>query len=175
MNRNRYECLTTRGPFYLLTQINWDWAWINNYMHTVFCWYNCSSIALTSMQFVKLLLKLRHGWVMSSQIFMWLLLNYPCSKFHVNLANLCYFSVRNRSVRTFSYPVLIAHLTRSHNAPVPYPTMHHSEQKCSHFCSEWCIVGYGTYAFWDLWIRSISYQISTLNIIYGALWLWFFF
>ena len=24
----------------------------------------------------------------------------------------------------------------SHNAPVPYPTMHRSEQKCAHFCSE---------------------------------------
>ena len=31
---------------------------------------------------------------------------------------------------------------KSHNAPVPYPTMHHSEQKCAHFCSEWGIVGY---------------------------------
>ena len=35
-------------------------------------------------------------------------------------------------------------------------------QQCSihnrnvvHFCSEWGIVGYGTGAFWDLWIRSI--------------------
>ena len=25
-----------------------------------------------------------------------------------------------------------------------YPTMHHSEQKCAHFCSERCIVRYGT-------------------------------
>ena len=32
--------------------------------------------------------------------------------------------------------------------------MLHSEQKCAHFCSEWSIVGYGTGAFWDLWIRS---------------------
>ena len=27
---------------------------------------------------------------------------------------------------------------------VPYPTIHRSEQKCAHFCSEWCIMGYGT-------------------------------
>ena len=33
--------------------------------------------------------------------------------------------------------------------------MHHSEQKCAHFCSEWCIVGYGTGALWDLWIWCI--------------------
>ena len=36
------------------------------------------------------------------------------------------------------------------NAPVPYPAMFHSEQKCAFFCSEWSIVGYGTGAFWDL-------------------------
>ena len=39
---------------------------------------------------------------------------------------------------------------KSHNAPVPYPTIHHSEQKCAHFCSEWFIVGYGTGALWNL-------------------------
>ena len=44
---------------------------------------------------------------------------------------------------------------KSQNAPVPYPTILHSEQRCAHFCSEWSIVGYGTGAFWDLWIRSI--------------------
>ena len=31
---------------------------------------------------------------------------------------------------------------KSHNAPVSYPTMHHSKQKCEHFCYEWCIVGF---------------------------------
>ena len=41
-----------------------------------------------------------------------------------------------------------------HNAPVPYPTMLHSEQQCAHFCSEWSIVGYGTDPFLELWIRS---------------------
>ena len=37
---------------------------------------------------------------------------------------------------------------KSQNASVPYPTMLHSEQKCAH--GIWCIVGYGTGAFWDL-------------------------
>ena len=45
---------------------------------------------------------------------------------------------------------------KSQNAPVLYPTILHSEQKCAHFCSEWSIVGYGTGAFWDLWIRSVG-------------------
>ena len=44
---------------------------------------------------------------------------------------------------------------KSQNVPGPYPTMLHLEQKYAHFCSEWSIVGYGTSAFWDLWIRSI--------------------
>ena len=41
---------------------------------------------------------------------------------------------------------------KSHNAPLPYLIIHHSEQKCAHFCSEWCIVGYGTGALVDLQI-----------------------
>ena len=36
---------------------------------------------------------------------------------------------------------------KSHNAPVPYPTIHHSQQRCAHYCCEWCIVGYWTGAF----------------------------
>ena len=41
---------------------------------------------------------------------------------------------------------------------VPYPTMHNSEQKCNvtHFCSEWCILGYGAGALWNLWDWSIA-------------------
>ena len=41
------------------------------------------------------------------------------------------------------------------NAPVPYPTILHSNQTCALFCSEWSIVGYGIGAFWNLRIRSI--------------------
>ena len=48
---------------------------------------------------------------------------------------------------------------KSHSAPVPYPTMHHSEQKCAHFCSDWCILGYGTGALWDLWDWSIEFTV----------------
>ena len=40
--------------------------------------------------------------------------------------------------------ILTIHLIhKSHNASVPYPIMHHSEQKGAHFCSEWGIVEYG--------------------------------
>ena len=42
---------------------------------------------------------------------------------------------------------------KSHNTPVPYPTMYHSEQKCAHSCFEWCIVGYGTGTLWKYWIK----------------------
>ena len=51
---------------------------------------------------------------------------------------------------------IIDQFHKSQNAPVPYPTMLYSEQKCAHFCSEWSIVGYGTHASGDLWIRSIA-------------------
>ena len=51
---------------------------------------------------------------------------------------------------------------KSHIASVSYPTMHHSEQKCGHFCSEWCIVGYENDALWDLWIRSIVHEQQNL-------------
>ena len=41
---------------------------------------------------------------------------------------------------------------KSQNAPIPYPTMLHSEQKCAYL---WGFVGYGTSAFWDVWITLI--------------------
>ena len=41
------------------------------------------------------------------------------------------------------------HSHKFNNTPVPNPTIHHSEQKCAHFCSEWCIVWYGTGALWE--------------------------
>ena len=52
----------------------------------------------------------------------------------------------------------IDQIHKSHNATIPYPTMLHSKHKCVHFCSEWSIVGYGTGAFWNLWIRSIDHH-----------------
>ena len=59
---------------------------------------------------------------------------------------------------------------KSHNAPVPCPIIHHSEQKCVHFCSEWCIVGYGTGVLWDLWIWSIKLSHFTgLNHTVGII------
>ena len=33
-------------------------------------------------------------------------------------------------------------MSQSHNSTVPYHTIHHSEQQCAHFCSEWLIVRY---------------------------------
>ena len=57
---------------------------------------------------------------------------------------------------------LINLIHKSHNAPVPYPTMLHSEQKCAHFCSEWNIVGCGTGAVWDLWNWSFWKLITGL-------------
>ena len=41
--------------------------------------------------------------------------------------------------------------------------MHHLEQKCVHFCSEWCIVGYGRGAICDLWNWSRTLVIIQFN------------
>ena len=66
------------------------------------------------------------------------------------------------------YGLAIDHFHKSQNAPVPYPRIRHSEQKCAHFCSEWSILGYGTGAFWDLWIRSIGAiaEISYIHLLW---------
>ena len=60
--------------------------------------------------------------------------------------------------RVIDIPIDQSHKTQ--NAPIPYTTIHHSEQKCAHFCSEWCI---GTDASWHLWIRSIISSSSNNN------------
>ena len=49
------------------------------------------------------------------------------------------------------------------NAPIPYPTMLHSEQKWSHSCSECSIVGYGTGAFWDLWNWTLQTPLNNVS------------
>ena len=41
-----------------------------------------------------------------------------------------------------SQNISIDQFHKSQNAPDPYPTMLHSEQKCAHFCSECSIVVY---------------------------------
>ena len=46
---------------------------------------------------------------------------------------------------------------KSHNAHVPYPTMHNSERNYAHFCSEWCIMVYGAVPLWNLWDWIISW------------------
>ena len=51
-------------------------------------------------------------------------------------------------------------INKSHNAHVPHPTMYHSEQKCTHFCSEWWIVRCQIGALWDLliWFISVKFE-----------------
>ena len=52
---------------------------------------------------------------------------------------------------------------KSHNTPVPYSIMQYAEKKCAHVCSEWCIVGYGTDALWDLWDWAIDCLIAVVR------------
>ena len=44
--------------------------------------------------------------------------------------------------RSFWILVRNSPISQFHATLVPYPTIHHSEQECAHFRSEWCIVGY---------------------------------
>ena len=60
--------------------------------------------------------------------------------------------------RTLWISCVIDQFHKSQNAPVPYLTMFHSEQKCAHFCSGWSILGNGTGACWHLGIRSILFS-----------------
>ena len=67
----------------------------------------------------------------------------------------------------YPYMVTMDQFHKSQNAPVPYPRMLHSEQKCAHFCSEWSILGYGTGAFWDIWIRPITKRGVNKRVLCG--------
>ena len=73
----------------------------------------------------------------------------------------------------------------SHNASVSFSTMHHSDQKCVLFCSDWCAVGNGT-GIWDVWIWSIVILVmnarrhSRWSVTYkytqfssALIWFWF--
>ena len=50
---------------------------------------------------------------------------------------------------------------KSHNAPIPYPTMHHFVSEmctCVHISvTKLCIVGYWSNVLWDLWDGSVQY------------------
>ena len=72
---------------------------------------------------------------------------------HVYIPDIC--TIYSNLLHTHS----IDQFRKSHNALFPHPTMFHSEQKCAHFSSEWCIVGNGTGTFWDLLIESIIFNV----------------
>ena len=83
-------------------------------------------------------------------VYYWLLRrNGYDDRIYISIARVLVIPRRMFCFGVNSFTINQSHKARS--ALAPYPTMHHSEQKCAHFCSEWCIVGYGTSALWDLW------------------------
>ena len=82
----------------------------------------------------------------------------PLHHFSLQLLNWC------KDYRCVSIKFVWDYIHKSYNAPVPYPTVHHSEQKCTHFCSEWCTVGYGTGALWCMWDCFINYSSSLVHV-----------
>ena len=65
-----------------------------------------------------------------------------------------YALLKDRSKASLGLWQVVIH--ESHNSPVPYPTMHHSKKKRAYFCFVWCIVGYKSGAWWELWDCSID-------------------
>ena len=96
------------------------------------------------------------SWVSSDHVICWHM-SIPVCYVYANIYIYIYMHKRYINMAcSYGYvsdkgPTQIIDLiNKSHNAPVPYPTMHHSGEKCAHFCSEWCIVGYETGKLWDL-------------------------
>ena len=55
--------------------------------------------------------------------------------------SLCKRVIMHMAVTKLMLPASgIDHSAKFHNALIPYPTIHQSKQKCTHFCSEWCVV-----------------------------------
>ena len=84
------------------------------------------------------------------------------STFQLLLCILCTISCCNRAVSQI--PQCIS-----------YPTIHHSEHRHAHFCSEWCIVGKRTGTLWNLlmhqpYFNSLWLVNQCWLIIWEVLW-----
>ena len=92
-----------------------------------------------------------------------------CSKC-IRLIHLCHgmslvhfkFCAHTANTRVCMIKCVTNRSHKSHNAPVPCPTMHQSAQKGVHYCSEWCIVGYGRGVLWDCFRSHKSYNRTYL-------------
>ena len=82
-------------------------------------------------------------------IFSWIIVG--CAKICCNLSPSCSFS---SSPHPAPYPRELLH--KSHNAPVPYPTLHHFVTEVHISVTKWCIVEYLSDALWELWDESIN-------------------
>ena len=90
-----------------------------------------------------------------------------CSKKRLYVFLLQFSVTSNMCIRSMSINLW----DKSHNAPVPYPTMHlfvTEMYTCVNIClTRWCIVGYLSDALWNLWDGIIGkagpyFKINTL-------------
>ena len=65
---------------------------------------------------------------------------------------------------------VIEHIRKSNIAPVPFPTMYHSEPKYAYFWSELCVVGYEKGAVCDLFL--LSYTLRSHSSRYFSMIMW---
>ena len=81
-----------------------------------------------------------------------------------------YNFVTQKTFKWFLHGIFLTALLNRSISQIPQcacliPTMHHPEQKCEYFCSEWCIVGCVTGLSWDLWMCFIGYKARQHNIV----------
>ena len=107
------------------------------------------------------------------------ILHYPF-KIYLQIKQICPLLAiicQNKSNNSID-ELLIEQSHKYHNASVTYPKMHHSKQKCAHFCSEWCIVEYDRcivgFVNWDWFLTLhlhlirpefiVAYDITNITI-----------
>ena len=78
--------------------------------------------------------------------------------------------IKSHSHPQIFYTKTIDQSDKSYNAPVPYLTIHYSEQEWAHFCSEWCITWGRCICGFVILIYSFRTDISHPNKYKSKLW-----
>ena len=117
-------------------------------------WLNCIDDWVT----VKITGSKRPVWALCASLVPELLKNaflFAVNKNQVSISMVEVFSIQDLYMPKNSdfltkttFWLINRHIAQTLNAPNPYPTMHHFVTELSW---KWCIVGYLSYALWNLW------------------------
>ena len=134
------------GMKYVQIKFHGDYTWFFTnamnvkYILSYLCGWGCSG-GLAGCDWV--------GWTSATASITWPAM---CEPGIIN--GICVINQSNKSLNALvPYPTIPGpqHTIHDRNVPVPYPTILNLELKYAYFCYEWCIVGYGAGALWDLW------------------------